>query len=120
MRIWFDTKRLDNLKLAPSDVINAIQAQNVQAPVGRIGARPIGNDQQFQMNVQTQGRLSTPEQFGNIVIKTSSAGEATYLRDVSRIELGAKSQDQSCRLDGKPDWAYSCCLARTPSTPPTV
>src|ERR1700678_4059780 len=55
MRIWFDTNRLDNLKLTPSDVIAAIQAQNVQAPVGRIGARPIGNDQQFQMNVQTQG-----------------------------------------------------------------
>ena len=63
MRIWFDTKRLDNLKLTPADVISAIQTQNVQAPVGRIGARPVGNDQQFQMNVQTQGRLSTPEQF---------------------------------------------------------
>ena len=50
MRIWFDSKRLDNLRLAPSDVINAIQAQNVPAAVGRIGARPIGNDQQFQMN----------------------------------------------------------------------
>src|SRR6201990_2919085 len=57
MRIWFDTKRLDNLSLTPADVISAIQAQNVQAPIGRIGARPIGKDQQFQMNVQTQGRL---------------------------------------------------------------
>ena len=55
MRMWFDTKRLDNLKLTPADVISAIQAQNVEAPVGRIGARPIGNDQQFQMNMQTQG-----------------------------------------------------------------
>ena len=66
MRIWFDTQRLDNLRLTPADVISAIQAQNVQAAIGRIGARPIGQDQQFQLNIQTQGRLSTPEQFGNI------------------------------------------------------
>ena len=59
MRIWFDTQRLTSLNLAPSDVIAAIQAQNVQAPVGRIGARPISDDQQFQFNVQTQGRLTT-------------------------------------------------------------
>ena len=64
MRIWFDTQRLTSLSLAPSDVISAIQAQNLQAPVGRIGARPVSNDQQFQMNVQTQGTLTTPEQFG--------------------------------------------------------
>ena len=56
MRIWFDTQRLTSLNLTPSDVVAAIQAQNVQAPVGRIGARPIADDQQFQLNVQTQGR----------------------------------------------------------------
>ena len=60
MRIWFDTQRLTSLNLSPSDVISAIQAQNVQAPVGRIGARPVSNDQQFQINVQTQGTLTTP------------------------------------------------------------
>ena len=59
MRIWFDTQRLTSLNLAPSDVIAAIRAQSVQAPVGRIGARPISDDQQFQFNVQTQGRLTT-------------------------------------------------------------
>ncbi len=57
MRIWFDINRLNNLQLTPADVISAIQAQNVVAPVGRIGARPISNDQQFQLNIQTQGRL---------------------------------------------------------------
>src|SRR5690242_21106473 len=57
MRIWFDTKRLDNLKLTPADIISAIQAQNVQAPVGRIGARPISNDQQFQMNRSEERRV---------------------------------------------------------------
>ncbi len=71
MRIWFDTQRLASLNLAPSDVITAIQAQNVQAPVGRIGARPVDNDQQFQLNVQTQGTLTTPEQFGKIVLRAN-------------------------------------------------
>src|ERR1700731_2837830 len=61
MRIWFDTQRLTSLNLAPSDVVNAIRAQSVQAPVGRIGARPIDDNQQFQLNLQTQGRRGTPE-----------------------------------------------------------
>jgi hydrophobic/amphiphilic exporter-1 (mainly G- bacteria), HAE1 family len=61
MRVWFDTQRLVSLDLTPGDVVSAIQSQNVVAPIGRIGARPIGNDQQFQFNLQTQGRLVTPE-----------------------------------------------------------
>src|ERR1700693_5410047 len=100
MRIWFDTKRLDNLKLTPSDVISAIQAQNVQAPVGRIGARPIANDQQFQMNLQTQGRLTTPEQFGNIVLRANPDGSLLRVRDVARGELGAQNQDVEYHLNG--------------------
>jgi multidrug efflux pump subunit AcrB len=60
MRIWFDTQRLTSLNLSPSDVVEAVRAQNVQAPVGRIGARPVSDDQQFQLNVQTQGTLTTP------------------------------------------------------------
>jgi hydrophobic/amphiphilic exporter-1 (mainly G- bacteria), HAE1 family len=102
MRIWFDTKRLDNLRLTPSDVIAAIQAQNVQAPVGRIGARPISNDQQFQMNVQTQGRLETPEQFGNIVLRANPDGSLLRIRDVARVELGAQNQDVEARINGQP------------------
>jgi hydrophobic/amphiphilic exporter-1 (mainly G- bacteria), HAE1 family len=102
MRIWFDTKRLDNLSLTPSDVIAAIQAQNVQAPIGRIGARPISNDQQFQMNVQTQGRLTTPEQFGNIVLRANPDGSLLRIRDVARVELGAQNQDVEARINGQP------------------
>src|ERR1700719_4206491 len=74
MRIWFDTKRLDNLRLTPADVISAVQAQNIQAPVGRIGARPISDDQQFLLNIQTQGRLTTPAQFGDIVLRANPDG----------------------------------------------
>jgi hydrophobe/amphiphile efflux-1 (HAE1) family protein len=111
MRIWFDTKRLDNLKLTPTDVINAIQAQNVQAPVGRIGARPISNDQQFQMNVQTQGRLTTPEQFGNIVLRANPDGSLLRVRDVARVELGAQNQDVEGHLNGEPAVAIGIYLA---------
>ena len=93
MRIWFDTQRLDNLQLTSADVIAAIQAQNVEAPIGRIGARPIGNDQQFQMNLQTQGRLTTPEQFGNIVLRANPDGSLLRVRDVARVELGAENLD---------------------------
>jgi hydrophobe/amphiphile efflux-1 (HAE1) family protein len=111
MRIWFDTQRLDNLKLTPSDVISAIQAQNVQAPVGRIGARPIGSDQQFQMNVQTQGRLTTPEQFGNIVLRANPDGSLLRVRDVARVELGAQNQDVEGRINGEPAVAIGIYLS---------
>ena len=111
MRIWFDTQRLDKLQLTPADVIAAIQAQNVQAPVGRIGARPIGNDQQFQINVQTQGRLTTPEQFGNIVLRANPDGSLLRVRDVARVELGAQNQDVEGRLNGQPAVAIGIYLS---------
>ena len=79
MRIWFDMNRLISLNLAPSDIIAAIQQQNVQAAVGRIGARPTSDATQFQLNVQTQGRLVTPEQFGNIVIRANPDGSVLRL-----------------------------------------
>jgi multidrug efflux pump len=110
MRIWFDTQRLDNLQLTPSDVIAAIQAQNVIAPVGRIGARPISNGQQFQLNIQTQGRLATPEQFGNIVLRANPDGSLLRIKDVARVELGAENQDIEARFNGKPAVAIGIYL----------
>jgi hydrophobe/amphiphile efflux-1 (HAE1) family protein len=102
MRIWFDSQRLTSLNLAPSDVINAIRAQSVQAPVGRIGARPISDQQQFQFNVQTQGRLADPAQFGNIVLRANPDGSILRIRDVARVEIGAQNLDNESRIDGKP------------------
>ena len=101
MRIWFDTQRLTSLNLAPSDVIAAIRTQSVQAPVGRIGARPICDDQQFQLNLQTQGRLSTPEQFGNIVLRANPDGSTLRIHDVARVEIGAQNLDSESRIDGR-------------------
>jgi hydrophobe/amphiphile efflux-1 (HAE1) family protein len=111
MRVWFDTQRLSNLQLTPSDVIAAIQAQNVIAPVGRIGARPISNEQQFQLNVQTQGRLITPEQFGNIVLRANPDGSLLRIKDVARVELGAQNEDIESRLNGKPAVAIGIYLS---------
>ncbi|MGA8400925.1 MAG: efflux RND transporter permease subunit [Stellaceae bacterium] len=111
MRIWFDTNRLDNLKLTPADLISAIQAQNVQAPVGRIGARPIGHDQQFQMNIQTKGRLTTPEEFGAIVLRANPDGSLLRVRDVARVELGAQNEDVEGRYNGEPAVAIGLYLS---------
>jgi hydrophobe/amphiphile efflux-1 (HAE1) family protein len=102
MRIWFDTPRLTNLGLSPSDIIKAVQAQNIQAPVGRIGARPVSDDQQFQFNVQTQGRLTTPAQFGAIVLRANADGSTLRVRDVAKVEIGAQNDDMFNRLNGKP------------------
>src|SRR6478609_7981080 len=111
MRIWFDTKRLDDLKLTPADLISAIQAQNVQAPVGRIGARPIGQDQQFQLNIQTQGRLTTPEQFGKIVLRANPDGSLLRVRDVARVDLGAQNEDVEGRYNDEPAVAIGLYLS---------
>jgi hydrophobe/amphiphile efflux-1 (HAE1) family protein len=111
MRIWFDIERLVSLNLMPSDVIRAIQAQNLQAPIGRIGSRPISPDQQFQMNLQTQGRLSTPEQFGEIILRANPDGSVLRVRDVAQVQLGAQNEDSDSRLSGKPAVAMGIYLA---------
>ena len=111
MRIWFDTQRLTSLNLAPSDVIKAIQAQSVQAPVGRIGARPISDEQQFQFNVQTQGRLTTSKQFGDIVLRANPDGSVLRIRDVARVEIGAQNMDSESRIDGNPGVPIGIYLA---------
>jgi hydrophobe/amphiphile efflux-1 (HAE1) family protein len=102
MRVWVQTDRLTGLNLTAGDIVAAIQAQNVQAAVGRIGARPISNDQQLQLNIQTKGRLTSPEEFAQIVIRTNPDGSILRLGDVARIELGAANLDRETRLNGKP------------------
>ncbi len=102
MRAWVRTDRLTGLNLTTGDIINAIQSQNVQAAVGRIGARPISNDQQLQLNIQTKGRLSTVEEFANIVIRTNPDGSVLRLGDVARLELGAANLDRDTRFNGGP------------------
>jgi hydrophobe/amphiphile efflux-1 (HAE1) family protein len=102
MRAWIRTDRLTGLGLTSADIINAIRSQNVQAPVGRIGARPVANDQQLQLNVQTKGRLASTAEFEQIVIRTNPDGSVLRLGDIARLELGAANLDRSTRLNGAP------------------
>ena len=100
MRAWIKTDRLTGLNLTVNDIITAIQSQNVQAAVGRIGARPIFDDQQLQLNIQTKGRLSSVADFENIVIRTNPDGSILRLRDVAQLELGAANLDRDTRFNG--------------------
>ncbi len=112
MRAWVKTERLTGLNLTVNDIINAIQSQNVQAAVGRIGARPIFDDQQLQLNIQTKGRLSSVEEFENIVIRTNPDGSILRLRDVAQLELGAANLDRDTRFNG--DDAAAIAIYQSP------
>ena len=112
MRIWFDTARLVNLDLSAGDIVTAIQQQNVQAPVGRVGARP---DQPKTRNSRSicrpEGRLTTPAEFGDIVLRANPDGSLLRVRDVARVELGAATQDSESRLNGNPAVTVGVYLA---------
>jgi len=102
MRVWLDPDRLQSRSLTAGDVIRVLREQNVQVAAGQIGQAPVPRGQEFQYTISTLGRLVEPEQFENIILKTGTDGEVTYLKDVARTELGARNQDQSLTLDGKP------------------
>jgi multidrug efflux pump subunit AcrB len=102
MRVWLDPDKLSSRNLTAGDVLKALREQNVQVAAGQIGQPPVPAGLDFQYTMSTQGRLVEPEQFANIVLKTGDKGEVTYLRDVSRSELGARNQDTRCRMDGRP------------------
>jgi HAE1 family hydrophobic/amphiphilic exporter-1 len=102
LRIWLDPNRLTQLNLTPSDVIAAVRSQNVQAALGRVGAAPIQSEQQVQINIKTTGRLSQPEEFAAIVLRANADGSVVRVRDVARVEIGARSQDRYGRFNGAP------------------
>jgi len=111
MRIWLDSDRLTALGLTPSDVIAAIQSQNVQAAAGRIGAQPMADDQQFQISLQTQGRLSDVGEFEDIVVRANPDGSKVRVSDIGRVELGSKQSDSVSRLNGSDASAMAIYLA---------
>ncbi len=102
MRVWLNNDKLKSLKLSTNEVLSAIRNQNVQAPLGRIGVMPSTEDQEFQFSLTTTGRLSTPEEFGEIVIRANKDGSYLLLKDIAKIELGAESQEVNGYFDGKP------------------
>jgi multidrug efflux pump subunit AcrB len=74
LRIWLHPDRLTELDLTPNDVISAVQSKNVQAALGRVGAAPITNEQRYQITIKTKGRLTTPQEFGAIIVRANVAG----------------------------------------------
>ncbi|MBL3657877.1 efflux RND transporter permease subunit [Fulvivirga sediminis] len=101
MRIWLKPDKLAQLNLSTSDITAAIQEQNVQVAAGAVGASPQSNQQTFELTVFVNGRLKTPEQFGDIIIKTNPQdGSLVYLRDVARIELGSFSYGGNRYVNG--------------------
>jgi len=102
MRIWMDPRRLTALGITADDVINAIKKQNIQAVAGSIGTAPAGAEQQVQYTLRAEGRLSSVEQFKNIIISANQSGGLVRVKDVARVELGASSYTRSSTLNGNP------------------
>lgn len=106
MRVWVDPEALKARNLTMEDVLIAIREQNVQVAAGQVGQAPTPKDQGFQFNVSVQGRLSDPEQFGEIIVKTVSDDRSgrrmIRVKDVARVELGAQTYDQWCEIAGQP------------------
>ncbi|MDW3223088.1 MAG: multidrug efflux RND transporter permease subunit [Paracoccaceae bacterium] len=102
MRLWMDPDRMTGLGVTPTDVINAIQQQNVTVSAGQIGAPPSPTGQQFQYSVTAQGRLASVEEFENIIVRTGESGSVLRVRDVARVELGSSYYGVSGRYEGNP------------------
>jgi multidrug efflux pump len=102
MRIWLDPERMTALGMTANDVIGAIRQQNIQVAAGQIGQPPVSGSQQQQLTVLSTGRLSTVEQFEDIIIRTNPNGGIVRVRDVARVELAAQQYASSSALDGTP------------------
>jgi hydrophobic/amphiphilic exporter-1 (mainly G- bacteria), HAE1 family len=102
LRIWVQPDKLAQLGVTATDVINALQTQNNVNPAGQIGAEPVPVGQQFTYTVRTQGRLVTPEEFGNIILRANPDGSVLHLRDVARIELGTQVYNLTARYNRAP------------------
>ncbi len=111
MRIWLNPDRLAAIGLIPNDIITAVSAQNTEIAAGEIGGVPNADNQYLDATVTAQSRLSTPEQFRNIVVKTQSDGAVVRLGDVARIELGAESYGILSRVNGHPGAGLAVSLA---------
>ena len=109
MRIWMDPMKMASLGVTAADVKNAISSQNVQAPAGSIGARPNDADQEFQYSARVKGRLTTADEFGNIIIKNKN-GNLLRVKDVARIEFGPRDDSFTSTLNGKNAMNYAIAL----------
>ncbi|MBB4860498.1 hydrophobe/amphiphile efflux-1 (HAE1) family protein [Novosphingobium chloroacetimidivorans] len=102
MRIWIDPGRASAMDLTPGEIVAALRAQNVQVSAGALGAPPYNTGNAYQIGVELQGRLTTPEQFGDVVVRTDQNGRQVRVRDVARVELGAQDYATNTYLSNKP------------------
>jgi HAE1 family hydrophobic/amphiphilic exporter-1 len=102
MRLWLKPDQLATLNLSVPDIVNAVQAQNTVNSAGQIGSEPAPKGQEYTYTARAQGRLTTPEEFGEIIIRQQSDGGTVRLKDVARAELGAQTYNTRGRLNGKP------------------
>ncbi|MDU6108956.1 MAG: efflux RND transporter permease subunit [Klebsiella pneumoniae] len=101
MRVWLDPNKVAARGLTASDVVTAMQEQNVQESAGQLGAEPLPQESDFLISINAQGRLHTEEEFGNIILKTAQDGSLVRLRDVARIEMGSGSYALRSQLNNK-------------------
>ncbi|MGK9433896.1 multidrug efflux RND transporter permease subunit OqxB [Pantoea agglomerans] len=101
MRVWLDPNKVAARGLTASDVVTAMQEQNVQVSAGQLGAEPLKKQSDFLLSINTQGRLESEQQFGDIILKTSEDGSLVRLRDVARIEMGSGSYALRSQLNNK-------------------
>ncbi len=102
MRVWLDPQQMLQRSLMPSDIVTALQAQNAYVAAGQVGMPPTPAGQDFQLTANVPASLSDAAEFGEIILKTDAGGQITRIRDVGRVELGARSYSQVFRMDGRP------------------
>lgn len=102
MRVWLDPQKIASLNLTAGEVVAAIQQQNVQVAGGGLGQPPLDNPRDYQLNITLQGRLTEPQEFEGIIVKHGEDGRIVRLKDVARVELGARDYVTNSFLDGKP------------------
>ncbi|HEY6401277.1 MAG TPA: multidrug efflux RND transporter permease subunit [Blastocatellia bacterium] len=102
MRIWVKPDALAKLGLAVPDLANAVRQQSAVNPAGKLGAEPVPSGEEMTYTIRAQGRLKTPEEFGQIVVRSNPDGSVVRLKDVARIELGALNYQQRSRMNGQP------------------
>jgi len=102
MRLWVKPDQLAKLAITVPEIVSAIQSQNTVNPAGQVGSEPVPKGQEFTYSVRARGRLSSPEEFGQIVVRESTGGGVVRVKDVARVELGAQSYATLGRLNGKP------------------
>src|SRR5213082_2343629 len=108
MRLWVKPDQLAKLGITVPDIITAVQKQNTVNPAGQIGGEPIPSGQKFTYTVRAQGRLQTPEEFGNIVVRANPDGSFVRVKDIARIDLGAQTYNLKGRLNGQPAAILAC------------